>query len=136
MRVLIDYRSALRSRSGVGEYVHGLVAAILRVGRGDPSRRADLTLFSSSWKDRLTLDGDLEGARAVDRRVPVSLLNFAWHRLGWPSAETLAGGAFDVTHSLHPLLMPARRAAQVVMIHDLNFLSHPSARAIRRVIRR
>ena len=29
MRVLIDYRSALRSRSGVGEYVHQLVTALL-----------------------------------------------------------------------------------------------------------
>jgi glycosyltransferase involved in cell wall biosynthesis len=37
----------------------------------------------------------------------------------------LAGASFDVAHSLHPLLMPARRAAQVVTIHDLNFLRHP-----------
>jgi glycosyltransferase involved in cell wall biosynthesis len=125
VRVLIDYRSALRSRSGVGEYVHGLVSAMLRLGPTDSMPPLDLTLFSSSWKDRLTLDGDLAGARSVDRRVPVSVLNFAWHRLGWPPAETLARGVFDVTHSLHPLLMPARRAARVVTIHDLNFLVHP-----------
>jgi len=37
----------------------------------------------------------------------------------------LAGGAYDVTHSSHPLLLPARDAAQVVTIHDLDFLSHP-----------
>ena len=61
----------------------------------------------------------------VDRRVPVSLLNFAWHRFQWPSAETLARGPFDIAHSMHPLLMPAHRAARVVTIHDLNFLSHP-----------
>jgi alpha-1,3-rhamnosyl/mannosyltransferase len=30
-----------------------------------------------------------------------------------------------VTHSSHPLLLPSRSAAQVVTIHDLNFLSHP-----------
>ena len=61
----------------------------------------------------------------IDRRVPVGLLNLAWHRLGWPPAETLTGGAFDVTHSLHPLLLPSRAAAQVITIHDLNFLTHP-----------
>jgi glycosyltransferase involved in cell wall biosynthesis len=61
----------------------------------------------------------------VDRRVPVSVLNFAWHRLGWPPAESLTGGRYDVTHSSHPLLLPARDAAQIVTIHDLNFLSHP-----------
>ena len=125
MRVLIDYRSALRTRSGVGEYVHRLVAALLTAGRANRSQPLELTLFSSSWKDRLTLDGELDGARIVDRRLPVALLNFAWHRLQWPPAEWLAGGAFDVTHSLHPLLLPARAAARVVTVHDLNFLTHP-----------
>jgi glycosyltransferase involved in cell wall biosynthesis len=125
VRVLLDYRSALRSRSGVGEYAHRLATALLDVGRSERPQALDLTLFSSSWKDRLRVDPDLNGVRSVDRRVPVALLNFAWHRLGWPPAEVLAGRAFDVTHSLHPLLMPARDAAQVVTIHDLNFLAHP-----------
>jgi glycosyltransferase involved in cell wall biosynthesis len=53
------------------------------------------------------------------------VLNFAWHRLEWPSAESLTGRQFDVTHSLHPLLLPSRHAAQVIMIHDLYFLAHP-----------
>jgi glycosyltransferase involved in cell wall biosynthesis len=57
--------------------------------------------------------------------VPVRLLNLAWHRLGWPPAETLTGGTYDVVHSPHPLLLPARAAAQVITIHDLNFLTHP-----------
>jgi glycosyltransferase involved in cell wall biosynthesis len=125
VRVLLDYRSALRSRSGVGEYAHRLATALLDVGRSERAPALDLTLFSSSWKDRLRIDPDLDGVRSVDRRVPVALLNFMWHRLGWPPAETIAGRAFDVTHSLHPLLMPARAAAQVVTIHDLNFLAHP-----------
>ena len=61
----------------------------------------------------------------MDRRIPVRLLNFAWHRLGWPPVEALAPGSFDIAHSPHPLLIPTRRAAQVVTIHDLNFLLHP-----------
>ena len=127
MRVLIDYRPALRRRSGVGEYTHQLVKALLAAFPADaPSRPLDLTIFSSSWKDRLLpADRGLAGAVRVDRRVPVRLLNLAWHRLGWPSAEALTGRAFDVTHSLHPLLLPARNAAHVVTIHDLDFLTHP-----------
>jgi glycosyltransferase involved in cell wall biosynthesis len=126
VRVLIDYRPALRERSGSGEYTHQLTKALLasRPG-GGPSPALDVTLFSSSWKDRLTLPPDLAGAATVDRRVPVGLLNFAWHRLGWPPAELLTGGTYDVVHSPHPLLMPARAAAQVITIHDLNFLTHP-----------
>ena len=68
---------------------------------------------------------ELDGVHAVDRRIPVSVLNFAWHRLGWPPAETLIPTPIDVTHSLHPLLLPARAAARVITIHDLNFLAHP-----------
>jgi len=125
MRVVIDYRPALRQRSGVGEYTHELARALVTLAAGDSSRPLDLTLFSSSWKDRASIEDGLRGAALVDRRVPVSLLNLAWHRLNWPPAEVLARGAFDVAHSMHPLLMPARRAARIVTIHDLNFLAHP-----------
>ena len=126
MRVLIDYRPALRARSGVGEYTHQLVKALLE--SYPPSGNGGglaLTVFSSSWKDRLVETPDLRGARAIDRRVPVRLLNFAWHRLGWPPVERFTGSDFDVTHSLHPLLLPSRHAAQVITIHDLDFLAHP-----------
>ena len=126
MRVLIDYRPALRERSGVGEYAHQLVRAMLAAfPRNGTARALDVALFSSSWKDRLVPTPELAGADMIDRHVPVSVLNFAWHRLGWPAAETLAQARFDVTHSLHPLLLPARDAAQVITIHDLNFLAHP-----------
>jgi glycosyltransferase involved in cell wall biosynthesis len=119
LRVLVDYRPALRERSGAGEYTHQLARALLA------TKAVDVTLFSSSWKDRLVDRSELDGAAVVDRRVPVSVLNFAWHRLKWPPAETLARGAFDVVHSSHPLLMPARHAAHIITIHDLNFLKHP-----------
>jgi len=122
----MDYRAALRERTGVGEYTHQLAAALLRTCRTNGSRSPlELSLFSSSWKDRLHTLPDLAGARAIDQRVPVTVLNFAWHRLGWPDAETITGEAFDVTHSLHPLILPSRSAAPVVTIHDLNFLAHP-----------
>ncbi len=125
MRVLIDYRAALRERTGVGEYTHQLARALLAAASAPTGRPLDLTIFSSSSRDRLHADAGLAGAHLVDRQIPVRLLNLAWHRLGWPPAEMLAGGAFDVAHSLHPLLLPTRSAAQVVTIHDLNFLLHP-----------
>jgi hypothetical protein len=128
VRILIDYRPALRQRTGVGEYVHGLAAALAaRLTRED-----SLTLFSSSWKDRLP-QGILPGTLQTDLRVPVRLLNFAWHRLEWPPLEWLAGPA-DVVQSMHPLMIPARTAARLVTIHDLYFLDRPehTAAEIRR----
>ena len=119
MRILLDYRPALRERTGVGEYVHELAAALTA-----ELRPADvLTLFSSSWKDRLP-EPALRGTRSLDLRVPVRVLNFAWHRLRWPPVERFAG-PIDVAHSPHPLLIPTRRAARVVTIHDLDFLDNP-----------
>jgi glycosyltransferase involved in cell wall biosynthesis len=119
MRILVDYRSALRERTGVGEYIHQLIAAYTR------AHSDDLAVFTSSWKDRPPADlSEQLRARVIDRRVPVTLLNYAWHRLEWPPAEWLAGQA-DVVHAAHPLLIPTRAAAQVVTIHDLFFLAEP-----------
>jgi len=120
VRILLDYRPALRQRTGVGEYVHELARALVATAPPDEA----LHLFSASWADRLPADA-VPGARLVDRRIPVSVLNFAWHRLEWPPADRLARTAIDVAHSAHPLLMPARHAAQVVTLHDLDFLDHP-----------
>ncbi len=130
MRIIIDYRPSLRERTGVGEYVHEMAVAFaaLASDAGD-----ELTLFSSSRKDRLP-PGVIDGARSVDRRIPVRVLNLAWHRLEWPPIERVARGRFDIAHSGHPLLMPASHAAQVITIHDLDFLEHPerTSREIRR----
>ena len=121
MHLLVDYRPALTRRTGVGEYAHELAAALARTGRPDDR----LTLFTSSWRDRP--DPALRqwpGVEVVDCRVPVRLLNWAWHRRQWPPIEWLAGPV-DVAVSMHPLLLPARDALQVVTVYDLDFLRHP-----------
>lgn len=122
LRILIDYRPALRQRTGVGEYVHELAHSL--VATQTAAHPESLCLFSSSWQHRLTRDV-VPGATVIDRRIPVRLLNLLWHRMQWPPVEQLARGPVDVAHSAHPLLMPARRAAQVVTVHDLDFLIHP-----------
>jgi glycosyltransferase involved in cell wall biosynthesis len=131
MRILLDYRPALRARTGVGEYVHQLARALRRTYPDD-----GLTLFTSSLRDRPAPDlgAAIPGAAVSDHRIPVSVLNLAWHRCEWPPVEWCVGSHCDVAFSPHPLLLPSRRAAQVVMIHDLDFLTHPerTVREIRR----
>jgi glycosyltransferase involved in cell wall biosynthesis len=121
VHLLLDYRPALSRRTGVGEYAHELAAALSRTSR--PGDR--LTLFTSSWRDRP--DPALKawpGVEVVDRRVPVRLLNWAWHRRQWPPIEWLAGPV-DIAMSMHPLLLPSRDAHQVITIYDLDFPRHP-----------
>jgi glycosyltransferase involved in cell wall biosynthesis len=120
LRIILDYRPALRERTGVGEYVHEMARALAAVAAGSADT---VTAFSSSWKDRLDANR-LPGLSMVDARVPVRVLNFAWHWLEWPPVERFVGHA-DVAHSAHPLLMPARTALRVVTIHDLDFIHHP-----------
>lgn len=119
VRILIDYRPALRQRSGVGEYIFRLLQALRQVRRPED----ELAIFSSSWKDRVD-PRDLDGFRVVDARIPVRLLNRLWHQREWPNVETVAG-RFDVVHAAGPTLIPSRTAAQVVTVHDLDFLAHP-----------
>jgi glycosyltransferase involved in cell wall biosynthesis len=121
VRILVDYRPALRERTGVGEYMHNLVRAFTRhsTAVGD-----EVSVFTSSWKDRphASLHTELN-ASIVDRRVPVRVLNYLWHRREWPAVEALAPPV-DVVHAAHPLLIPSRISAQVVTIHDLFFFTH------------
>ena len=60
MRILIDYRPALRQRSGVGEYIVRLLQALVSV----KSPEDQLAVFSSSWKDRVER-GDIRRAARV-----------------------------------------------------------------------
>jgi glycosyltransferase involved in cell wall biosynthesis len=119
VRILVDYRPALRERTGVGEYVHQAAIALVATAPAGES----LVLFSASWKDRLRPDA-VPGAQVVDRRIPVRVLNRLWHRLEWPAVERFSGPV-DIVQSPHPLLIPSRRAARLVMVHDLDFLDHP-----------
>jgi len=126
VRILVDYRPALRERTGVGEYVHELAKALSNgPGSGDP-----ITLFSSSWKDRPSpaLAAEMPAVRIADVSVPVRALVWAWNRLEWPPVEWLAG-EHDVVHSQSPMLIPSTAAARVVTIHDLDFLRHPDQMA-------
>ena len=125
MRILVDYRPALRERTGVGEYVHELAKALAdQVGR---DQNDQIALFTSSWKDRPepTLASQMPApVRVVDVKVPVRALVWAWNRLEWPPVEWFAGEC-DVVHSQSPLLIPTTSAAQAVTVHDLDFLRHP-----------
>ena len=124
MRILVDYRPALRERTGVGEFVHELVRAL--ADPADAAASDEIVIFASSWKDRPspTLPLEIPGARIVDRRIPVRTLAWAWNNLEFPPVEWLAGPC-DIAHSQSPMLIPSSRAAQVVTIHDLDFLHHP-----------
>jgi glycosyltransferase involved in cell wall biosynthesis len=120
VRILLDYRPALVTRTGVGEYVHRLAEALVRVSAG----RDTITLFASSWKDRLQAD-TIPGTTVADLKVPARLLTALWHRADWPAIETLAGGPWDIVQSAQPTLVPSRTGVRLTTVYDLDFIHHP-----------
>jgi hypothetical protein len=120
VRILLDYRPALVTRTGVGEYVHRLAEALVRVSAG----RDAITLFASSWKDRLRATA-VPGAAVADVRLPARLLRTLWQRGSWPPVERLAGGPWDVVQSALPTLVPSTTGVRLTTVHDLDFLQHP-----------
>ena len=109
VRILLDYRPALVTRTGVGEYVHRLAEALIRVSAG----RDTVTLFASSWKNRLRPEV-IPGARVADARVPARLLTSLWHRADWPPVERLASGLPRL-----PLCAAARHSSRMLLASAL-----------------
>ncbi len=119
MRVALDVRPALSRPTGVGVYIGALATALPRL---EPS--SQFTLFTSSLRERWRHPLAGSNVDVVDRHIPVRALNFAWNRLSWPPIETLCGRGFDIVHSPHALLTPARKAKRIISIHDLFFFKH------------
>jgi glycosyltransferase involved in cell wall biosynthesis len=120
MNIGFDLRPSLLRPTGVGAYV---LALAQRLPRAAPQHR--FIYFSASLRDRYPAQVWPANVKLVDRHLPVRVLNLAWNRLGWPSLDRLSGETLDLIHSPHPLLVPGKKARQVVTIHDLFFLKHP-----------
>jgi glycosyltransferase involved in cell wall biosynthesis len=120
MKICIDMRPALSQATGVGVYIENLVKALAAL-----DSQNEYHLFSSSWKERFPKTNFGPNFRMHDFHLPVSALNFAWHRLGWPTVDRLVGLDLDVVHSPGPLLIPSSNAHRVTTVMDLYFYFHP-----------
>lgn len=120
MNIGFDLRPSLLRPTGVGSYV---LALAQRMPQAAPDHR--FFFFSASLRDRYPRLAWPPNVTLVDRRLPVRALNLGWNRLGWPSLDRLVGAPLDLIHSPHPLIVPGKKARQVVTLHDLFFLKHP-----------
>lgn len=115
--VALDATPLLGQRSGVGNYVRGLVDGLAALDDGPDVL---LTLFSI----RGTVPGPLPArTRPAPRRAPARLLRRTWSRWSWPPAELLTGrvAAF---HGTNFVLPPLARAGGLVTVHDLAYLRY------------
>jgi glycosyltransferase involved in cell wall biosynthesis len=121
MRIGFDIRPFLRQATGVGIYYKNLLFSLARIDTHN-----QYFLFSSSYKDRFHREElpPFSQCEFRDARYPVKLINFLWHKVGWPSLDRFFNTELDLTHSPIPLLLPTK-GKKIVTVHDLFFMDFP-----------
>ncbi len=129
----MDYRAAMRPRSGIGRYVGALAAELPRLG-------VDLRLFGVFRRgNRPEVRVAPAGSRLVGWPVPTRAVDLLG-RVGLLPADRLLGGCDLYHHTDFQLAEVSARTPQVMTLHDLAFLRHPElyppamARALTQVV--
>lgn len=119
MRVALDTTSLIGARTGVGTFTAELVARLAV----DPS--LELSAFAVTRRGAGAMASALPpGVRAVRRPMVARPLRWCWTRADLPPIEWWTG-AVDVVHGPNFVVPPARRAAEVVTVHDLTCVRFP-----------
>jgi glycosyltransferase involved in cell wall biosynthesis len=122
MRIVVDVSPLSRPRTGIGNYVRGMVAGLAEAAQGEH----ELVAFGPSGpRGRERIREALAGL-PVEVRTPLAphALRQAWSRSGRLPVERIVG-RLDVFH-FSDWMYPAQRAGlRATTIHDLVPLRHP-----------
>ena len=126
MRVGIDVTPLLRERTGIAVCTELLVESARQAGN-------DVVGLVSGW--RQLRDGPVAlDVPTVRNWVPRTLNPLLMDVLRWPRVETLFG-RLDVFVATNYAILPARRATNIALIHDVGRLVHPHLYGKRQVLR-
>jgi glycosyltransferase involved in cell wall biosynthesis len=118
--VAVDATPLLGARTGIGRFT----AAVLE-GLGRRPEAVAPRAYAATWRGRERWAEQLPpGVAAVTRPMPARPLRAAWRTLGRPAIEWWTGPV-DVVHGTNFVVPPARRAAEVVTVHDLTAVHYP-----------
>jgi glycosyltransferase involved in cell wall biosynthesis len=121
MRIALDYSAGIRQGAGIGQYVRGLVNAMLAQDTSN-----EYTLITS---ERPTKEHSFPTASNVRGRslfISDRYLNILWYRWRVPLYANFFTGPLDIYHGLDFVLPPLLgRVRKIVTVHDLAFLQHP-----------
>jgi glycosyltransferase involved in cell wall biosynthesis len=122
VRIVVDVSPLARPRTGIGNYIRGMVAGLAEAAGG----KHELVAFGPSGpKGRERIEEALAGLD-VEVRTPLipHALRTAWSRRGRPTVERLVG-RLDVFH-FSDWMYPAQRGGlRATTIHDLVPLRFP-----------
>jgi glycosyltransferase involved in cell wall biosynthesis len=124
MRIVLDVSPLSHPRTGIGNYLQGMIGGLARVG----AERHELVAFAPTslrgpGRIRHALAPTVVSARLWP--VPWShALRTAWSRLGHPAAERLLG-SFDALLYTDWMYPPQRAGLRTTIVHDLVPVHHP-----------
>ncbi len=124
MRIVLDVTPLSRPRTGIGNYIRGMVAGLAEASEG----RHELVAFGPSGpRGRARIRESLAGL-PLDLRLPLlpraQAWRSGWSRLGWPPVESVAG-RLDVFHFSDWMYPSQRRGVRATTVHDLVPLRFP-----------
>ncbi|MDQ2715934.1 MAG: glycosyltransferase family 4 protein [Chloroflexota bacterium] len=121
MRIALDYTAGIRQGAGVGQYVRGLVDAMLA-----QDTRNKYTLITSGRPTKEHAFPTASNVRGRSVFIPDRYLNILWYRWRAPLYANGFTGPADIYHGLDFGLPPlAGRVRKVVTVYDLAFLQYP-----------
>src|SRR3954447_6855157 len=122
MRIAVDVSPLARPRTGIGNYLRGMVAGLAEAAGGEH----ELVAFGPSGPRGRERIAEALAGLDVEVRTPLvpHVLRTAWSRAGHPAVERLAG-RLDVFHFSDWMYPAQRRGLRATTIHDLVPLRFP-----------
>jgi glycosyltransferase involved in cell wall biosynthesis len=124
VRIVVDVSPLSLARTGIGNYLRGMLAGLVEVG----AHEHELVAFGPSGpRGRRRIRDSLAG---LELQLHLPLLprahwwRTAWSRLGRPPVETVVG-PLDVFHFSDWMYPPQRGGVRATTIHDLVPLRYP-----------
>jgi glycosyltransferase involved in cell wall biosynthesis len=119
LRLAFDATALLDARTGVGVFTQELLSGL--AARSDVA----VTSYAVTWRGRGRLPALVPpGVRVASRPMAAQPLRRLWLRSDRPTIEWWTGPV-DVVHGPNFVVPPARRAAEVVSVHDLTPVRYP-----------
>lgn len=119
LRVALDGEPLLGRRTGVGNFVQGLLEGLAEL----PD--LDIGVYAVTWRMRPELEQQLPaGTHLIGRAMPARPVRALWDR-GLNIPMEVWTGRRDIVHGTNSIVPPTWRAAQLVTVHDLSPLHYP-----------
>jgi glycosyltransferase involved in cell wall biosynthesis len=124
MRIVVDVTPLSLPRTGIGNYLLGMLAGLAEAAGADDEV---IAFAATGLRGRRHVQASLHGL-PLERQIlavpPARAWRAAWNRLGWPSVERVAG-SFDVFHFSDWMYPAQRNGLRATTVHDLFPLHFP-----------